>query len=228
MKAMILAAGRGERLRPLTDSTPKSLLAAQGKPLIAYHIERLARAGVRQLIINTSWLGEKIEAYVGDGSRFGVEVLWSREPQPLETGGGIRRALPLLGRDPFLVVNSDIWTDYPLEKLVAQDWSAEQDAHLVLVPNPPHHQQGDFILDAAGVVRHPRHGAATLTFSGISILWPEIFALHRSGSEKFPLRDVLSGSIDAGFVSGECYGGSWWDIGTRERLEDLNTFLKVR
>ncbi len=228
MKAMILAAGRGERLRPLSDGTPKPLLIAHGKPLIAYHIERLARAGVRQLVINTSWLGEKIEAYVGDGSRFGVEVLWSREPQPLETGGGIRRALPLLGRDPFLVVNSDIWTDYPFEKLVAQDWSAEQDAHLVLVPNPCHHQQGDFILDAAGVVRHSGHGAATLTFSGISILWPEIFALHRSGSEKFPLRDVLSGSIDAGFVNGECYGGSWWDIGTLERLEALNTLLKAR
>ncbi len=229
MKAMILAAGRGERLRPLTDSTPKPLLAAHGKPLIEYHIERLARAGVRQLVINTSWLGEKIEAYVGDGSRFGVEVLWSRELQPLETGGGIRRALPLLGRDPFLVVNSDIWTDYPLEKLVAQDWSAEQDAHLVLVPNPPHHPQGDFILDSAGVVRHPqRSSVATLTFSGISILWPEIFALHQSGSEKFPLRNVLSASIDAGFVNGERYDGSWWDIGTVERLQALSTFLKGR
>ncbi len=227
MKAMILAAGRGARLRPLTDSTPKPLLIAHGKPLIAYHIERLARAGVRQLVINTSWLGEKIEAYVGDGSRFGVEVLWSREPQPLETGGGIRRALPLLGHDPFLVVNSDIWTDYPFEKLVAQDWSAEQDAYLVLVPNPPHHQRGDFILDAAGVVRHSRHSAATLTFSGISILWPEIFALHPWGSEKFALRDVLSGSIDAGFVNGECYHGNWWDIGTVERLQALDLFLNA-
>lgn len=228
MKAMILAAGRGERLRPLTDNTPKPLLEAHGKPLLQYHVERLARAGIRQLVINTSWFGDKIEAFIGDGSRFGVQVNWSREKEPLETGGGIRRALPLLGPEPFLVVNCDIWTDYPFAQLTTRDWSTEQGAHLVLVPNPPHHPRGDFGLDAASVVRAPEASAAMFTFSGISVLWPEMLALYPSDSEKFPLRDALTGAINAGFVSGEVYGGAWWDIGTVERLEALGKYLKER
>lgn len=229
MKAMILAAGFGERLRPLTDTTPKPLLPINGKPLLQYHIERLARAGVRELVINTSWLGEQIEAFVGDGSRFGVQVAWSRETQPLETGGGIRRALPLLGCEPFLVINGDVWSTYSYSRLVERGLEDNVDAHLVLVDNPDHHQHGDFELDDAGRVRYPGfHGvdpAQTGTFSGISLMRPELFALHPSASESFPLRNALRSSIEAGCVSGERFTGVWRDVGTVERLAELNTLL---
>lgn len=228
MKAMILAAGFGERLRPLTEKTPKPLLDVAGKPLIQYHIERLVDAGVRELVINTSWLGDKIESFLGDGSRFGVEIKWSRETDPLETGGGIRRALPLLGNEPFLVLNGDVWTDYPLANLVDREWSTEIDAHLVLVPNPPHNDSGDFTLDEHGCVRYAAEADETFTFSGISVMRPEIFALFTSGSERFPLRDVLASGIKAGCVSGELYRNSWWDVGTLERLQALNALVTGR
>jgi len=228
MKAMILAAGFGERLRPLTETTPKPLLRAGGKPLIQYHIEKLVDIGIRDVVINTSWLGDKVEAFVGDGSRFGVSVQWSRELDPLETGGGIRNALPLLGSEPFLVINSDIWTDYPLEKITARDWSAEDiDAHLVLVTNPDHNKNGDFELSAEGVVGYPQ-GSQTYTFSGISVMSPEIFALYPSASQKFSIRDVLADGIKGGFVSGEVYEGIWRDIGTVERLNALDELLSGR
>ena len=155
MKAMILAAGFGERLRPLTEKTPKPLLKVGVKPLIQYHIERLASAGVRELVINTSWLGDQIESFLGDGSRFGVSIAWSREAEPLDTGGGIRRALPLLGSDPFLVINGDVWTNYPLDSLVEREWADEIEAHLVLVPNPTHNPEGDFTLDSQQCIRYP-------------------------------------------------------------------------
>jgi len=224
MKAMILAAGFGERLRPLTETTPKPLLQVGGKPLIQYHIENLAAAGVREIVINASWLGDMIEAYLGDGSRFGVEIFWSREDTPLETGGGIRRALPYLGCEPFLVVNGDVWTDYPLETLIEREWSPEMDAHLVLIPNPPFKPVGDFSL-SDGLVSYPVDGEKSYTFSGISVMCPEIFALHPSASEKFPLRNVLEGSVRARSVSGEVFEGTWWDVGTLDRLEMLNTLL---
>lgn len=227
MKAMILAAGFGERLRPLTETTPKPLLKVGDKPLIQYHIERLAKAGVRELVINTSWLGDQVESFVGDGSRFGVHVQFSREDEPLETGGGIRNALPLLGGEPFLVVNGDVWTDYPLETLVNRNWSDDIEAHLVLVPNPEHHPEGDFQLNEQGIIGYPDGGDAH-TFSGISVMRPEIFALYPSASKKFAIRDVLVKSIEGGYTSGELFTGKWWDIGTVERLCALDTLLTGR
>ncbi|KJS06810.1 MAG: hypothetical protein VR73_09810 [Gammaproteobacteria bacterium BRH_c0] len=225
MKAMILAAGFGERLRPLTETTPKPLLEVGGKPLIQYHIERLAQAGVREIIVNTSWLGEKIESFLGDGTRFGVRITWSRENEPLETGGGIRRALPLLGSEPFLVINGDVWTDFPLETLVQRSWSEELDAHLVLVPNPPFKSVGDFVLDGLQRIGYPDSEARTFTFSGISIMRPDMFALYPAPSERFPLRNVLESSVRAGCISGELFEGQWWDVGTLERLNLLNSLL---
>lgn len=225
MKAMILAAGFGERLRPLTETTPKPLLNVGGKPMIQYHIENLARAGVREIVINTSWLGEMIESYLGDGSRFGVQILWSRENAPLETGGGIRRALPHLGAEPFLVVNGDVWTDYPLESLITRGLPQDIDAHLILIPNPAFKAQGDFSLCDRSMIHYPAAGEKAYTFSGISLLRPDIFALYPSASDKFPLRNVLESSIRAGTVSGEVYEGVWWDVGTVDRLDMLNTLL---
>ncbi|HLS99794.1 MAG: nucleotidyltransferase family protein [Porticoccaceae bacterium] len=225
MKAMILAAGFGERLRPLTETTPKPLLEVGGKPMIQYHVERLAAAGIREIIINTSWLGEKIEAFLGDGTRFGVRIAWSRESEPLETGGGIRRALPLLGPEPFLVVNGDLWTDYPFADLVDSALPDDIDAHLVLVPNPPFKAVGDFILDQDLRVGYPQPDSRTYTFSGISLMRPEIFALYPAASERFALRNVLESSIRAASVSGELFEGQWWDVGTVERLNLLNGLL---
>ncbi|WP_438951424.1 N-acetylmuramate alpha-1-phosphate uridylyltransferase MurU [Porticoccus sp.] len=228
MKAMILAAGFGERLRPLTDDTPKPLLQVGNKPLIQYHVERLVQAGVRELVINTSWLGEQIESFLGDGSRFGVRIDWSRETEPLETGGGIRRALPLLGSQPFIVINGDVWTDYPLQSLVERRWSEDLDAHLVLVPNPLHHAGGDFSLNVNQRVGYPLAEDQTFTFSGISVMRPEMFAMFSSASERFPLRDVLAGGVRGGYVSGEVYRGTWWDVGTLERLQALNLLVSGR
>jgi len=228
MKAMILAAGFGERLRPLTETTPKPLLTVGGKPIIQYHIENLANAGIRQVVINTSWLGEKIEAYLGDGSRFGVQIFWSRESEPLETGGGIRRALPHLGAEPFLLVNGDVWTDYPLVDLTCMTLPEDVDAHLVLVPNPPFKQVGDFRLLEGNRVSYPLEGEKSYTFSGISIMRPELIALHPAASDKFPLRDPLQLPITAGTVTGEIFERQWWDVGTPERLEMLNTLLSGR
>jgi MurNAc alpha-1-phosphate uridylyltransferase len=225
MKAMILAAGFGERLRPLTETTPKPLLKVGNKPLIQYHIERLVAAGIREVVINTSWLGDQIEAFLGDGSRFGVRISWSREDEPLETGGGIRRALPLLGSEPFLLVNGDVWTDYPLEELERQQWSEELDAHLVLVPNPLFNMSGDFSLSTDHIVGYPQADDITYTFSGVSVMRPEVFAMYSSASERFPIRDVLANGVKAGYVTGEVYRGEWWDVGTVARLEALNSLV---
>lgn len=225
MKAMILAAGFGERLRPLTETTPKPLLKVGNKPLIQYHIERLIAAGIRDVVINTSWLGDQIEAFLGDGSRFGIHISWSREDEPLETGGGVRRALPLLGSEPFLLINGDVWTDYPLIELVQQQWSEELDAHLVLVPNPIFNMSGDFSLNDDQHVGYPQGDDETYTFSGLSIMRPEIFAMYSSASERFPIRDVLASGVKAGYVTGEVFRGEWWDVGTVARLEALNSLL---
>lgn len=214
MRAMILAAGRGERLRPLTDSLPKPLLEVGGKRLIEYHLEALAAAGFREVVVNQGHLGEQLPAALGDGSRWGLHIHWSlEEPEPLETGGGIFQALPLLGVAPFLVVNGDIRCDYPFARLraVKCDW-----AHLVLVPNPPHNPAGDFALHGA---RLHEDGAARLTFSGIGVYHPRLFDGCRPG--KFSVVPLLRAAMRERLVTGERYTGAWDDVGTPERLQRL-------
>jgi len=210
MKAMILAAGRGERLRPLTDHTPKPLLAAGGRPLIEHLIESLVTEGFHELVINLGHLGQQISERLGDGSRFGARIAYSPEGWPaLETGGGIFHALPLLGPDPFLVVNGDIAVAFPFGRLIQQPVDL---AHLVLVPNPPHHEAGDFPLSGGLVTNEgPRH-----TFAGIGVYSPELFDGCQPGA--FPLAPLLLRAIAAGRVSGELHQGFWMDIGTVERL----------
>ena len=219
MKAMILAAGRGKRMRPLTDHTPKPLLPVAGQPLIVHHLDALRAAGFTDLVINTGHLGEQLPVALGDGRDWGVQITWSPEPpDALETGGGIFQALPLLGPEPFLVVNGDVWSDYPLARLPRVPVGL---AHLVLVTNPPHHAKGDFFLAQNG--RVAEQGEPKLTFSGISVLRPELFAGCTAG--RFPLGPLLRQAMATGQVSGECYGGHWRDIGTPERLAELDNHL---
>jgi N-acetyl-alpha-D-muramate 1-phosphate uridylyltransferase len=213
--AMILAAGRGERMRPLTDTVPKPLLRVRGKPLIERHVERLAHAGFRRIVVNLAWLGSLISDYLGDGSRYGVSIHYSVEsPAALETAGGIFRALPALAPGPFLVVNGDVLTDYPFEKLWLQDG---RDAHLVLVQNPPQHPDGDFGLE--GGLALPS-GADRYTFSGIAAYRPEFFADCEDGA--FPLKPLLLRAMAAQRCSAEIYDGLWEDVGTPGRLQALN------
>jgi len=220
MKAMLLAAGRGERMRPITDSLPKPLVPVAGKPLIAWHLTALARAGSREVVINLSWLGERLRAALGDGSAYGVSISWSDEgPVPLETGGGILRAVPLLGPGPFLVVNADIWTDMDF---VALALAAQAHAHLVLVPNPPHHPRGDFGLDGDLVVSRDRD---RFTYSGVGVYRPEFFA--GCTAERFPLLPLLNRAIAARRAHGELYRGEWSDVGTAERLAALEARLRA-
>jgi MurNAc alpha-1-phosphate uridylyltransferase len=219
MRAMILAAGRGERLRPLTDELPKPLVALAGKPLIEYHLESLAGAGFREVVINQGHLGDLLPAALGDGSRWGIRIHWSDEqPAALETGGGIFKALPLLGDGPFLVVNGDVWTDYPLARLRSMKCDR---AHLVLVPNPPQHPAGDFAL-SAGRVRED--GGDRYTFSGIAIYHPRLFTGCSPG--KFSVVPLLRAAMRDHLVTGELYRGRWDDIGTAERLETLRRSLQ--
>lgn len=214
MRAMILAAGRGERLKPLTDRTPKPLIEVGGKPLIVHHLERLARAGIGEVVINLAWLGDRIEAFLGTGSAFGLEIRYSREPTgALETAGGIRQALPLLGDAPFLAISADVLTDYPIER--ARDIELSGLAHLVLVNNPPHHPHGDFALES-GRVR--AHGARRLTYSGIALFDPALFAGLAPGHRA--LRPVLEQAIAESRIAGEHYLGTWADIGTPKRLAE--------
>ncbi len=226
MMAMLLAAGRGERMRPLTDHTPKPLLQAGGKPLIVWHIERLARAGITDLVINHAHLGAQIENALGDGSRYGVHIRYSPErPSALETAGGIANALPLLGDKPFAVINSDIYCDYDFAHLPAHAAALQTSndaAHLVLVDNPAHHPNGDFGL---------RHGRVTdsapkLTFSGIGIYQPVLFGQIPRGTAA-PLAPLLRAQIVLGKVSGEHYSGYWVDVGTPQRLEELDKQLRA-
>jgi len=214
MKAMILAAGRGERLRPITDNIPKPLVEVKGKPLIQYHIEALVKAGFTELVINHAWHGEKIEQAIGDGSRFGATIQYSAEGTALETGGGIFKALPLLGDKPFLVVNGDIFTDYPFARLANQPIKL---LHLVLVTNPPHNTKGDFSLHGDML---QRVNSTTYTFSGVGVYSPELFKDSQPG--KFPLAPLLYQAIDMQVATGEYYDGLWEDVGTIERLNKLN------
>lgn len=228
--AMILAAGRGERMRPLTDRIPKPLVPVGGKPLIEYHLEGLQAAGIQRVVINLAWLGSTIRDALGDGSRFGVRIWYSEEaPQALETGGGIHRALKLLGPRAFLVVNGDVFTDYPFSRATLPEGC---DAHLVLVRNPAHHPGGDFGLRgglavAAGAAAGPAGAVAgpaeRYTFSGIAVYAPAFFAGCVDGA--FPLRPLLVRAMTAGRCSAELYRGGWHDVGSMERLEALNAEL---
>ncbi|MFP1681234.1 N-acetylmuramate alpha-1-phosphate uridylyltransferase MurU [Alloalcanivorax sp. C16-1] len=219
---MILAAGYGKRMRPLTDRTPKPLLEAGGKPLIQYPIEALRDAGVSDIVINTGWLGEQLPARLGDGADLGVRLHWSHEGTPLETAGGIRRALPLLGEAPFILVNGDIWTDYDFRDLGAL--AGDDRAHLVLVDNPAHHPDGDFHLTEHG--RLSDNAAPRLTYAGIARLHPALFRDLDDGER--PLAPLLRAAIAADRATGEHHAGHWWDIGTPERLAELDRFLSQR
>lgn len=222
MKAMILAAGRGERMRPLTDHTPKPLLPVGGKPLIVWHLEGLVRAGFRDIVINHAHLGDQIEKALGDGSRFGARIQYSNEGEALETAGGIAYAMPLLGDAPFLVVNGDVYCDIDFGLLAKQPMDGVV-AHLVLVDNPPQHPQGDFVLQHGKLVEE---GDARLTFSGIGIYRPELFAGVERGS-KAKLAPLLRAEIANGRVSAEHYRGRWVDVGTPERLHALDQQLRA-
>jgi MurNAc alpha-1-phosphate uridylyltransferase len=223
MKAMILAAGRGERLRPLTERLPKPLVEAGGRPLLDWHLQRLAQAGVREAVINVAHLGEQIVAHAGDGARYGMRIAWSREAQPLETAGGIAQALELLGDAPFLLVNSDIYCEFNFALL--RGLSLQDDlAHIVLVPNPRHHPQGDFTMEHGKV----GNGAAPrYTYAGIAVMSPAMVAGVRAG-EKAPLGPLLRKAADQRRLAGELYRGLWTDVGTMARLDELRTLLASR
>lgn len=217
---MILAAGRGERMRPLTDTLPKPLLPVGGKPLIEWHIEKLAKAGIRELVINHAHLGAQIEASLGDGSRYGVSIHYSPETDALETAGGIANALPLLGDEAFAVVNGDVYCDFDFSSLSGA--AKKYATWLVLVNNPPHHPEGDFALENETV---RSRGTSLLTFSGIGVYRPEFFAAIERGT-KAKLAPMLREAMDRGTVGGMHYAGRWVDVGTPERLAALNKDLE--
>jgi MurNAc alpha-1-phosphate uridylyltransferase len=219
MRAMILAAGLGERMRPLTDHTPKPLLKVAGRTLIDYHLQSLARAGIKDVVINHAHLGEQIVAATGDGGGYGLRIQYSAEQPALETGGGIFRALSLLGDEPFLVVNGDIWIDYPIERLVS---ARPELAHLILVDNPPQHPHGDFALQDGRVCEREE---GRLTFSGLGVYRRELFSGCEDGP--FPLAPLLRKAMKLGKVSGEYFPGRWHDVGTPQRLAELDQLLRT-
>jgi N-acetyl-alpha-D-muramate 1-phosphate uridylyltransferase len=219
---MLLAAGRGERMRPLTDATPKALLEAGGTPLVVRLIEGLAAEGFTELVINHAHLGAKIEAALGDGSRLGVRIRYSPERDALETAGGIANALALLGREPFLVVNADLFADYPFGRLRGALRAPDAQAHLVLVDNPPHHPDGDFVLAGNRVANE---GAAKLTFSGIGVYRPELFR-DITPATRAALAPLLRAAATLGRLTGEHYTGRWVDVGTPDRLARLDAELR--
>ncbi|MHA3903806.1 nucleotidyltransferase family protein [Castellaniella sp. WN] len=249
MRAMILAAGRGERMRPLTDACPKPLLPAGGRPLIAWHLERLARAGIADILVNHAWLGERIEAALGDGRAYGVRLRYSAESPALETAGGIAHALPFFQGQPFLVMNGDVWCDWDPARAVrlAAAWPADRLAHLVLVDNPDHHPEGDFILHADGLVAPrpdvgsdgaggrgdtppgatPRAPDSALTFAGIGLYRPALFA-GTDPDRPAPLAPLLRQAMAARAVDGERHAGKWIDVGTPARLAALDAELAGR
>lgn len=241
MKAMILAAGLGQRMRPLTDHLPKPMLLAGGKPLLQYHLEALAALGASEVIINLAYLGDKIREFVGDGSSsglgsglsatgglsaaLGIKVRYSEEPEPLETAGALLHALPLLGSEPFLLINGDVWSDYPLAQLASYSLQSDEDAHLVLVPNPEFHPEGDFALNAQGRLTDDPT-LAKFTFGGISLIHPRLIHNYPQQRTKFPLGEVLRFGIAQGRISASVYRGGWSDVGTPARLDELETRLR--
>ena len=236
MLAMILAAGRGERMRPLTDHTPKPLLLAGGKPLIVWHIERLVRAGITDLVINHAHLGAQIEQALGDGNRYGARIRYSDEGTALETAGGIAFALHLLGEQPFAVVNGDIYCDYDFSHLPARAEALSRSAdmaHLVLVNNPEHNPRGDFLLQDNRIITGSEPSSCTLypvtrilTFSGIGLYKPQLFT-HIPRGSKAPLAPLLREQIALHKVSGEHHRGNWVDVGTPQRLDELDKQLRA-
>lgn len=230
MRAMILAAGRGERMRPLTDTIPKPLLKVGEKPLIVWHIERLVRAGITQLVINHAWLGHVIEDTLRDGRQLGAQISYSAESEPLDTAGGIATALELLHDEPFLVINGDIWCDWDPCKAKQIGLRLEQEqklAWLLLADNPEHHPRGDFMLDASKQVKDRPAGAshqAALTFTGIGIYQTEMF-ISLKKSSKIPLAPLLRGAMSKNRIIGCRHDGVWIDVGTPERLRALDASL---
>lgn len=214
MRAMILAAGRGERMRELTQETPKPLLRVAGHYLIEYAIANLSLAGIKEIVINVSYQAEQIQRALGEGERYGVKLSYSQEKERLETGGGVLKALPLLGREAFLVVSSDIITDYPFKSLLSH---RQHLAHVVVVDNRPFHPQGDFGLQQGLIVKQAE---PTFTYANMGLFKPELFTAHEPG--RFPLRDVLIPAIERGQVTGEYYQGLWHNVGTPEDLEKVN------
>jgi len=233
MKALIFAAGLGERMRPLTEHTPKPLLPAGGKPLIVWHLEKLAAIGVREVVVNTSWLAERFPIELGDGARYGLRIEYAYEGDtPLETGGGMLNALPLLGAAPFLLVNGDVWSDYDFAQLPPEPQGL---AHLVMVDPPPQAPRGDFALAPDGRLRGD--GAVKLTYSGIGVYRPQLLAdwhehadedagVAANGRPRFRLAPVLRAYMDAGQVTGEHHAGRWTDVGTPQRLAELDAQLR--
>lgn len=230
MKAMILAAGRGERMRPLTDHTPKPLLKAGDEPLIGWHLRRLYAAGIREVVINHAWLGRQIEETLGDGSRYGVRIAYSPEgEQGLETAGGIATALPLLGNEPFLVINGDVLTniDFQAARKQAQQLDDTQHlSHLYLVPNPSHNPQGDFALDVSGSLKADKAAGQSGTFSGVGVYHPQLFA-NTPAHIPAKLAPLLRAAMDKGQISGEMYSGLWLDVGTPERLAQADELART-
>lgn len=229
MKAMILAAGVGKRMRPLTDITPKPLLPVAGTPLIEHHIRRLAEAGFSELVINVAHLGQQIVDYCGDGSRWGVSIVFSVEDEPLETAGGIIKALPHLGDEPFLIVNGDVWTEFPFASLRQYVMRQEEAAHLVMVDNPPQHPRGDFRLDDQGwlqalqVLESEEEG---YTYAGIGLYDPSFFAGVEPG--KLSLLPLFEAAIAQHRLGGRSYHGAWTDVGTPKRLQALDIEIQAR
>jgi MurNAc alpha-1-phosphate uridylyltransferase len=220
MKAMILAAGRGERLRPLTDEIPKPLIEVAGRSLIEYHLINLAASGFKEIVINTAWLADKIHQQLGDGSNYGVKIRYSDEGEALDTAGGIINALPLLGKDPFLVVNGDIWCDYDFSTLPELKYPMQ--AHLLLVNNPGHNQKGDFALQDVLI---KNNGNPMFTYSGIGIFTEKFFADQNSGIS--PLAPLIRQKSERELISGQIHHGLWTDVGTVERLLELETQLRL-
>ena len=218
MKAMILAAGRGTRMAPLTDHCPKPLVPLCGKPLIVHHLEKLAAAGFSEVVINHAWLGHMIEETLGDGSQWGLSIHYSPETTALETGGGVHQALPLLGDAPFLLINGDVWTDWDYGLARQTSLSGQDLAHLWLTENPPQHSAGDFSLKGTRVVDVPG-----LTFSGISLLSPLLWQDRQAGV--YALAPMLRGVMAAGQVTGDLLDAQWVDVGTPQRLQDLERML---
>jgi MurNAc alpha-1-phosphate uridylyltransferase len=223
MKAMILAAGRGTRMAPLTDTCPKPLIPLCGKPLIIHHLEKLAAAGITDIVINHAWLGEQLEQTLGNGSSWGIRIQYSPENEALETGGGVYQALPLLGEDAFLLINGDVWTNWDYSEVMNTSLQEGELGHLWLIDNPAHNPQGDFCLGEGKVLDTAFLNEAALTFSGISLLSPQLWAECTSGA--YPLAPMLRSAMLQQQITGSKLNADWVDVGTPQRLSDLEQRL---